>query len=55
MEERNIRDGDETPEAEILDKCFRELTNFYGHPEWSMIAHGVERQWDGYRKLYPSE
>ena len=52
VETHNIQDGDTTPEAKIFDACFREWRRD-DHPDWTMIGHCFERQWDGYKRLNP--
>ena len=53
VEQHDIRDGDATPQADILAECSRKWRNTYGHPNWSAIALCVEMQWAGYKQLHP--
>jgi hypothetical protein len=55
LEEHNIRNGDTTPEAKIFADCSRKWRRSHGRPNWPMIASCFERQWAGYRQLYPLE
>ncbi len=52
VEVNGIEDGDETPEAKILTACYRKHTSYDG-PQWDRISWCVDKQLDGYRKLYP--